>query len=87
MREANINYIPHKETKSNTFSVRLKDSDHNLILSTALLRGEVRAVTMEEMAILGCMMWRSKQGITNNNKEIEEMLVEHGILSSAPNHN
>lgn len=82
MREANINYIPHKETKSNTFSVRLKDSDHNLILATALQRGEVRAVTMEEMAILGCMMWRSENGLSVSKKEIAALLVEQGILSS-----
>lgn len=83
MMEANINYIPPKETKNVAYTVRAKDRNHNIILAAACLSGKGRAVTTVDMAVAGALMLLAEEGLTRY-EEIEQMLIDRGVIS-APN--
>ena len=85
MREANINYIPHKETKNVAYTVRAKDRNHNIILAATCLSGQGRAVTTVEMAVAGSLMLLAEQGLSTRYEDIEAMLIERGIISAPSN--
>lgn len=74
------NFLPAKEKKSNQFSMRLNDKDHNALLFVAHLEGSQRAVTARDLYREGLKKYAQERGIDLSEQAVTEYLVAHGYI-------
>lgn len=53
-------YVPPIKTKNNTFSVRMKDREHEALLKVSAAEEKYRAVTMVDLAKLGLEVYAQR---------------------------